>query len=477
MFPESRRGSFAAPRRTGRSVAASLCLALSATLALGAVGGGPARADDVTDAKSSIDRQIAQLGQQLEGTNADLAAAYLSLRRTQAQLPGAQAAVTAATAAVGTAATTLQGALAAEAAAIVRRDEAAARLQIARHNEQLAVEQLARNAQAISGTQADLDAFAADVFQGGTSNDQLALIFGGTTAEELTGRLIAAEIVSGVADDTLTNLRTAEADGSATKAYLEAVRIEIDGLKAAADAAVVAASQASAAAQQAKAQATTAQSNAVAAQTALQGLQASQKALAQTVQARKADQEAQLQVAQQESARLQAILAERARQARLAEERRRAAEAAKAKANGGSTSRPPSVVTGGFRFSSPADGPITSGFGMRFHPVLQRWMLHDGLDYGIDCGTPLYAAAAGTVFSAGYNPRGWGNQVLIDHGIQRGVNVVSSYNHMSRIVVFGGSVARGQLIGYSGTTGYSTGCHLHFGVYTDGTPVNPLGWL
>ena len=55
--------------------------------------------------------------------------------------------------------------------------------------------------------------------------------------------------------------------------------------------------------------------------------------------------------------------------------------------------------------------------------------------------------------------------------------LVTSYNHLSRIVDFGGSVRRGQLIAYSGTTGYSTGCHLHFGTYEDGVPVNPRKWL
>ena len=127
--------------------------------------------------------------------------------------------------------------------------------------------------------------------------------------------------------------------------------------------------------------------------------------------------------------------------------------------------------------SSPAYGRTTSGFGMRWHPVLQKWMLHDGLDWGIGCGTPVRAAAPGTVIRAGWRESGWGNQVLIDHGIHRGVDLVTSYNHLSSIVKFGGSVNRGQLIGYSGTTGYSTGCHLHFGTYEDGTPVNPRKWL
>jgi murein DD-endopeptidase MepM/ murein hydrolase activator NlpD len=72
---------------------------------------------------------------------------------------------------------------------------------------------------------------------------------------------------------------------------------------------------------------------------------------------------------------------------------------------------------------------------------------------------------------------GFGNQVLIDHGRVSGKSLATSYNHLSRIVVHHGHVSRGQLIAYSGTTGLSTGCHLHFEVYVNGVHVNPMNWL
>ena len=72
---------------------------------------------------------------------------------------------------------------------------------------------------------------------------------------------------------------------------------------------------------------------------------------------------------------------------------------------------------------------------------------------------------------------GYGNRIEIDHGILRGVNLVSAYNHMERFTVTGGSVTRGQVIGYVGTTGTSTGCHLHFETYEDGIPKDPRRWL
>ncbi|MGZ5367601.1 MAG: peptidoglycan DD-metalloendopeptidase family protein [Aeromicrobium sp.] len=131
----------------------------------------------------------------------------------------------------------------------------------------------------------------------------------------------------------------------------------------------------------------------------------------------------------------------------------------------------------GGTLSRPVSGPITSAYGMRFHPVLRRWKLHDGTDFGAGCGTPVRAAASGTIIQQYYNG-GYGNRVILNNGVKRGKNVVTTYNHLSRFAVSSGQrVSRGQLIGYSGTTGYSTGCHLHFMVIVNGGTQNPMGWL
>jgi murein DD-endopeptidase MepM/ murein hydrolase activator NlpD len=114
---------------------------------------------------------------------------------------------------------------------------------------------------------------------------------------------------------------------------------------------------------------------------------------------------------------------------------------------------------------------------MRMHPILHVYKLHDGTDFGAACGTPVYASAAGTIVSAYYNA-GYGNRVVMNHGIVNGVSLSTSYNHLTSYVAgVGEHVARGQLIAYSGTTGYSTGCHLHFMVYVNGATVDPMGWL
>ena len=127
-------------------------------------------------------------------------------------------------------------------------------------------------------------------------------------------------------------------------------------------------------------------------------------------------------------------------------------------------------------FIYPVSAPITSPYGMRFHPVLHIWKLHDGTDFGAGCGTAIHAAADGVVAEKYYNA-GYGNRLMIDHGKVDGKYVTTGYNHAIRYVVgVGDHVKQGQVIGYVGTTGYSTGCHLHLMVWLNGGMVNPMTW-
>ena len=128
-------------------------------------------------------------------------------------------------------------------------------------------------------------------------------------------------------------------------------------------------------------------------------------------------------------------------------------------------------------FGRPVLGAITSAFGMRFHPVLRRWKLHDGTDFRAGCGSPIRAPYAGTVTSTTYSGA-YGHRLLLAHGSVDGYGVTTSYNHAARYVVSPGDrVASGQLLGYVGSTGYSTGCHLHLMVWLDGRLVDPMTWF
>ncbi|HTQ11979.1 MAG TPA: peptidoglycan DD-metalloendopeptidase family protein [Fimbriimonadaceae bacterium] len=133
----------------------------------------------------------------------------------------------------------------------------------------------------------------------------------------------------------------------------------------------------------------------------------------------------------------------------------------------------PYVPYAGGPLLRPVNGRLTSGFGMRFHPILHIMRMHTGVDFGAAVGTPIHAAAAGVVIHSSYM-RGYGNVVIIDHG--GGLSTV--YAHCSRIVVSDGEkVRRGQYIANVGSTGLSTGPHLHFEVRVNGKPVNPLRYL
>lgn len=121
----------------------------------------------------------------------------------------------------------------------------------------------------------------------------------------------------------------------------------------------------------------------------------------------------------------------------------------------------------------PYNGPITSEFGWRTHPIFGTARYHSGLDIGADYGDTVVAADGGVVIYSGWMG-GYGYAVIIDHG--GGISTL--YGHNSELVVSEGqSVRKGQTIAYAGSTGYSTGPHVHFEVRQNGAPVNPYNYL
>lgn len=133
------------------------------------------------------------------------------------------------------------------------------------------------------------------------------------------------------------------------------------------------------------------------------------------------------------------------------------------------------VVTG--NFVKPVSGRITSPFGWRMHPIFKRKIFHSGLDIACPYGTPIKAANSGRVMFVGWYS-GYGKVVIINHGNINGIPTTTLYAHQSTTLVHqGASVAKGQVIGKVGTTGYSTGPHLHFEVRQKGNPVNPLNFV
>jgi murein DD-endopeptidase MepM/ murein hydrolase activator NlpD len=117
----------------------------------------------------------------------------------------------------------------------------------------------------------------------------------------------------------------------------------------------------------------------------------------------------------------------------------------------------------------PANGRVTSAFGWRASPFNRRTTFHSGIDIGAPYGAPVWAAASGRVVQARYQT-GYGNYIIIDHG-----TYTTHYAHLRKFLVSAGDVVeKGQRIGEVGSTGYSTGPHLHFEIHRNGEPLNPL---
>ena len=427
-------------------------------------------ADTIGD-KKKLDAQIAQLRIALEDTSQDLARAFIELQRTKAQLPGAGLA--------------LASAQAEQAVADRHREAVATELALARANEVKASNDLVRNARATQEVQDQIGKLARDDYQqGGVPG--LEIMLEASSPEDFTNRMIMMDTVMRVREATLRGLETKRAEAKAVQSHLVAVRQLVASLKVQAEVAL--------------AKATAARQTAAAAKTRLDLLSAAQTRYAATVAVKKATEVTSLNKMKARSDSLARVLAARARAARAAaaraaaaraaaaraaEARAAAAGAAAARAAGAAAARAsgqqggPESRGGGFlRF--PVDAPVSSEFGMRLHPVLRIMRLHEGIDFASNCGSPVYAAAAGEVIMATPESQagGYGNQLLIDHGLQRGgVDLITTYNHLSRFVVTGGHVSAGQLVAYSGNTGTSTGCHLHLETREDGIPVNPRLWL
>jgi len=401
--------------------------------------------------KRKVDAQVEQLKSQLDETSADLAAAYTALRSTQDKLPAAR--------------TVLEKAQNAAAVADRANTVAAQELEAAQASEKKAQDKLTSTTKKVKSSRTRVAQFAAQIYQE-QGFGQLDMALSSTDPQQFADRIALVDTVMDVQSETMDRLATERASLTALEDHLSALRADSAQKKKQAQAALERAQGARDAAARAKQD--------------LDALAAQQATQATTVAGKLAAEKQRLASMEAEQARLHAILVKRAaEERRRAEAARRAAAAAAKKhhRSGGGTSSGGAVVTRSNGFLSfPVNGPTTSEFGMRFHPILHIWKLHTGRDFGVPCGTPVHAAAPGDIISAGW-AGGYGNRIVIDHGLVRGIGLATTYNHLTSFVRSGGHVSRGQLIGYSGTTGTSTGCHLHFEVLENGSFVNPRKWM
>jgi murein DD-endopeptidase MepM/ murein hydrolase activator NlpD len=127
--------------------------------------------------------------------------------------------------------------------------------------------------------------------------------------------------------------------------------------------------------------------------------------------------------------------------------------------------------------SHPVPGPVTSPFGYRIHPIYKYYGFHNGTDFYTPCGQAMTAVGSGRVIARYYSPV-YGNRLFLGLGMINGKFVTAVYNHATSYRVgVGATVSRGTVLGYAGSTGWSTGCHLHFTILANGQPVPPFNYL
>jgi murein DD-endopeptidase MepM/ murein hydrolase activator NlpD len=402
--------------------------AAAACLALGALA-GPVRAATEDD-RASIDAALADAGDDLEGANALVAKAVKDLEAARQKLPGARSAL-------ATARTHAEAAAEADRVAQDELEQATAAA-IRAEQERAEVEFQIEDLQSRVGN------LAREVYQSGSfANFDLLISAGSPT--ELADRAAALDAVSRVNNTTLAKMAATRAELRLKEARLAVLRDEVDRKRSAAAATLRSAKLA--------------QSKAAAAKAEVDLLVAQRATALDVAATQRAKVLKQYKTVQAEQERIAALLAQEA-----AAEAARLARGGKARAGDGGASGLVWPVVG---------ARVSQGVGPRVHPVYGYRSCHTGIDLGARTGTPILATASGIVVStATGGPYGW--HTVISHGN----GLFSMYAHQSRFAVGEGQrVAAGQVIGYVGSTGWSTGAHLHFEIHIGSKPYNPMGWF
>ncbi len=430
----------------GTTRARSTAALLASSLLLAGAVAPLAHADDLSHKKHTVEKKIAGVHADLDESSSQLRTATAALQAAQTRLGSAQSRLA-----------DTRGQLAAAEAV---DQEMRAKLAVARARLRQARANLTAGRTKIAEQQDTLGQIVVSNYQSGDPSLMgLSMVLTTQDPAELTGQLNSVHNVMDKESVVMDRLEASRALLTVQAQEVAAAKVEVARQRKAAAANLL------------RKQGLEAQAEAVEASVrTLVGVRSQARAAAD--RARQADL-AQLRNLQTERARIAKVLKRRADEAR-----RRAAAAARA---AGRSSSPVlgdggPVQSNGF-LNYPVDAPVTSPFGWRVHPIYGYRSLHDGVDFGASCGTPIRAAASGRVIEE-YFQTAWGNRIIIDHGIHHGVSLATISNHLSSYAVSAGQqVRRGQVVGYVGTTGWSTGCHLHFTVLQNGAAVNPMSWF
>lgn len=397
--------------------------------------------DDKIQQKAQIDRQIEDLRGQILDVDQDLADTYLALARTELEIPLAQQALDDAQR---------------EADEARRADEETGRRLTAAQQEQERLEGAAREGQEeVDRSDEEMMRTSLDAYKGGGVPSPAYVYLGTEDPQDAVDRSMNYTLTLETQGSRLDDLRTDQSITASSADRLTAVRDEVADLKAQAEDTLRAKNDAEAVAAQARTDLDT-----------LYGQQTQQK---QDLETKRFQYSADESTLQGRSDGLDQEISDLTRQEQEAAARGRAERVVPD--NGGA----PGVSASGFQ--RPVPGTMNSTFGWRFHPVYHYRKFHAGNDFPVACGTPVHATQDGTVIATTSGTAA-GNKVILSHGERDGKIITSSYHHLERFGVSEGqSVRRGDVVGYVGSTGASTGCHLHFEIHENGQPVDPAGYV
>lgn len=408
-------------------LARSTCVALGACLALSFGSLVPASADPDRD---TVDAAVAAAGDDLQAANAKVDSAIRDLQEARELLPAARAELREARS---------------EATAAEEADQAArAELEQATAAAIRAEQEHAEVEFRIADLKSRVGNLAREVYQNGAYAD-FDLLITANSPTELADRAAALDAVSRVNNSTLSEMGEVRADLALKGARLELMRESVEEKR---DQAAVALKKAN-----------IARDRAAAAKSKVDLLVSKRATALDVASAERAEVLKQYKSVQSEQQRIAAMLAKQAAQ-----------DAARVAAGDTGSFTP----TTGSGVLWPISGVgVGQGVGPRIHPVYGYRSCHTGVDLGAPSGTPIRVMAAGTVISnASGGP--YGNHTLVSHG----EGLFSMYAHQSRFgAQEGQTVGAGDVIGFVGSTGYSTGSHLHFEIHVGGTPYDPMGWF
>lgn len=435
------------------SLRRSLCLVSAAAVAAAGMLIGPVAPvsaegskDDKIAEREEVDQKLEDLRIELNDVNEDLADTYIDLAETELLIPQAQQ--------------DLEEAQADLEEAQEEDRQIGERLSDAEEEEERLSGEVEEGQEEVDRSDDELATVALSAYKGGGLPSPSTVYVGNRSPQDAVDRSMNYRLTLASQGTRLDALRTDQSVTENSADRLTAVREEITQLKTDAEEALE--------------RTRVAEEKATQAKDDLEALYETQKTQRDDLEKKKTKYEGDQETLETRSSTLDEEIEELAKQER--EREKKAAEKPQQNNGGGGGSGSKSASSGG-GWVYPVNARLNSNFGWRYHPIYHTRKLHAGVDFPVACGVPVGAAHSGRVIATTYNS-GAGNKIIVSHGMMNGHLVTTSYHHLQGYAKsVGDQVSAGDTVGYVGTTGSSTGCHLHFETHEDGNAVNPAKYL